>query len=227
MQYSVPQFVDVEDKVIGPLSIKQFLWILGGAGISVVLWLILPVVLAVLLDIPVLLLAGAFAFFKVNGVTFPMYVANLFGFVIKPKTRVWKREVELDKTIVKAVDKNEKPKLEKIKLRDVNIKQLAYILDHELAAQAQTHTVTNPIEMTQKPQAQVIMNQNVEVQNQNLLTQQAYQAPQEQPALAQAPAPEQTPDLLQNSEPALDLPEVEQPKNSPIITSIKPFRMPK
>ena len=34
MMFSVPQFIDVEDKIIGPLTLKQFIYLAGGAGLS-------------------------------------------------------------------------------------------------------------------------------------------------------------------------------------------------
>ena len=36
MRFEVPQFVDIEDKIFGPLTFKQFIYIAGGAGVSVV-----------------------------------------------------------------------------------------------------------------------------------------------------------------------------------------------
>ena len=38
MQFSVPQFVEVEDKIIGPLTLKQFLVLLGGGFVVFVLY---------------------------------------------------------------------------------------------------------------------------------------------------------------------------------------------
>lgn len=32
MQFQVPQFIEIEDKIIGPLTFKQFLFIIGGGG---------------------------------------------------------------------------------------------------------------------------------------------------------------------------------------------------
>lgn len=216
MQYSVPQFVDVEDKVIGPLSIKQFLWLLGGAGISVVLWLLLPTILAIILDLPVVLLAAGFAFFKVNGVGLQVYLANLVGFVLRPNTRVWLREVELDKTIAIAKPEKKKPKYTKVRLSDVNLDQLTYILDHELSAQAKARPITNPIENTPQPQPQVVLQQDIAVENTNLpiggeqVFQEAPQMPQE---AQQAPSPE-----------PVSFTPLSLPKNPQIISSIKPFR---
>lgn len=143
MQYPVPQFIDVQDKVVGPLTIRQFLWLLGGAGISLVLWLALPTIAAVVLTIPVVGLAALFAFYKMNGIPFYLYLANLIGFALRAKLRIWKRTVELDKIVVPNVREN-KPVQQKRKIGQVNLDQLVYILNHELAPQAQDKPVNDP-----------------------------------------------------------------------------------
>jgi hypothetical protein len=45
MQFQVPQFLDVEDKIIGPFTIKQFLYLAGGAGFAYLSWRYIPVTL--------------------------------------------------------------------------------------------------------------------------------------------------------------------------------------
>ncbi len=225
MQYSVPQFVDVEDKVIGPLSIRQFLYMLGGAGGAVVLWLVLPKILAIILDLPMVLLSVGLAFYKVNGVALQTYIGNLVGFVLRPNTRVWKREVELDKTVTKVIGEKEKPKPNKIRLSDVNLAQLTYILDHELAAQARPRPISNNVETSAIPRPQVIMKQDVEVTSTEapIISQQEVPQPvsvQAEPEALPQPLSEEQPlsaqDLLAQSSTSA--------KNPNIVTSIKPFR---
>ena len=38
MQFAVPQFTDVEDKLIGPLTLKQFLMMLATGGVLLFFW---------------------------------------------------------------------------------------------------------------------------------------------------------------------------------------------
>lgn len=213
MQYSVPQFVDVEDKVIGPLSIRQFLYLLGGIGIAITLWVLLPAILAIILDLPIVLLAAGLAFYKINGVPLQTYIANLFAFVVRPNTRVWKREVELDKTITKVTGKKQANKGIKLKLGDVNLSQLTYILDHELAAQARPRPITNNVESLPVPKPQVMLTQDIAVESIETPPSQELS----QPAVAEAAQslPE-APDVSNAS-----------PKNPNVITSIRPFRLQK
>ena len=42
MRFQVPQFIEVEDKIFGPLTFKQFVYVTGGVGLAVILFLFLP-----------------------------------------------------------------------------------------------------------------------------------------------------------------------------------------
>ncbi len=90
-QYQVPQFITIEDKVIGPLTVKQALYVGGGVGIivlarinfeSVVFW-------------PIAVVFGGFslllAFTKINDQPFPTIVKNAILYIARPRLYVWKR----------------------------------------------------------------------------------------------------------------------------------------
>ncbi len=66
MQYKVPQFIDVEDKIFGPLTFKQFLYLGGAGGISLIFITLLPLWLAIPLMLPFAALGGGLAFYKVD-----------------------------------------------------------------------------------------------------------------------------------------------------------------
>lgn len=93
MQFPVPQFTDVEDRVIGSLTIKQF-GILFGAGVVIFLAYSasksIPVAIAFILLLGVPALGIAFA--KINGR--PIY--NTFGlfakFILSPKVLIFHKE---------------------------------------------------------------------------------------------------------------------------------------
>ena len=42
MRFQVPQFIEVEDKIFGPLTLKQFLYTAGGAAVGFIIWSIFP-----------------------------------------------------------------------------------------------------------------------------------------------------------------------------------------
>src|SRR3989344_6876056 len=93
MQYAVPQFTDVEDKLIGPFTLKQFLILLATGGILLFFYSILKLsFLFFIFALPVGLLGFAFAFGKFNGRPYYAYLGALVNFVTKPQSRVFKRE---------------------------------------------------------------------------------------------------------------------------------------
>lgn len=120
MRFQVPQFTDVEDKIIGPLSFRQFVYLAGSAGLIVVLFAILPRFLAIVIAIPVAAFGGALAFLKVNSQPFIRVVESFLRFSITNKLYLWKHDE--NKKVAKAkkpVDPNHVPKLSESKLRDL------------------------------------------------------------------------------------------------------------
>lgn len=92
MEYQVPQFIEVEDKIFGPLTWKQFVFMGGGIGLSVIIFLYLPFFYAVLLALPVMGFAGALAFYKVNNRTFVDILGAGFSFYTKDRLYLWRKE---------------------------------------------------------------------------------------------------------------------------------------
>lgn len=93
MQFQVPQFIDIEDKVIGPLTIKQFLYLLAAGVIIFILYKLLSLFAMFILAIPVLGIAIPLAFVKVHGQPFVSIIGNFFRFLKKPDFYIWKKSV--------------------------------------------------------------------------------------------------------------------------------------
>src|SRR3989344_6090676 len=89
MQFQVPQFIEVEDKIFGPLTFRQFVFIAGGLGICYVLWRILPIFVSGPLVIGTGALAAALAFMQYNGRPFIVAIENGFFFLIRSKLYLW------------------------------------------------------------------------------------------------------------------------------------------
>jgi len=124
MRYQVPQFTEVEDKIFGPLSLKQFIYLAGGAGTVFILYVLLPVWLMVIPAIVVLAFVSALAFYKVNNRSFLMLVESFLNFHAGSKIYVWKKEKKKPK---KVVEKKREigsdfymPKLKKDKLKELS-----------------------------------------------------------------------------------------------------------
>ena len=92
MQFQVPQFIEVEDKIFGRLTLKQFIYLAGGAGACVVLWIYVPYkIISVILILPVAAFSLALAFFKTNGKAFIDIVEAAFYYYVGSKLYVWRK----------------------------------------------------------------------------------------------------------------------------------------
>ncbi len=89
MQFQVPQFIEVEDKIFGPLTFKQFIYVGGGLGASYILWRVLPIYLAGPLIAVVAGLAASLAFFQLNGRPFILGLENGFFFFMRSRLYLW------------------------------------------------------------------------------------------------------------------------------------------
>lgn len=122
MRFQVPQFIEFEDKIFGPLTLKQFIYLAGGVGICVVFFSFLPKFIAVILSVPVLVFVGALAFYKVNNKPFIEMVEAFFHYTLKNKLYIWnKKDKTPEETKFKEREKTELyvPKLSDSKLRDM------------------------------------------------------------------------------------------------------------
>src|SRR3989344_5733233 len=89
MQFQVPQFIEVEDKIFGPLTFKQFIYIAGGAGAAYLIWRMLPLIIAAPLILAIVGLAAALAFLQYNGRPFILALEHGFYYLIKTKLYLW------------------------------------------------------------------------------------------------------------------------------------------
>jgi hypothetical protein len=128
MRFQMPQFIEVEDKIFGPLTFKQFLYLVGGVGLSVVFFLFLPWYIAL---IPVALVMGfsaAMAFYKINNKPLVYILEAGAKYIYNSKLYVW-RKVE------PPIEEAEQPKvlantgLFVPKLSNSKLKDLAWSLD--------------------------------------------------------------------------------------------------
>lgn len=93
MQFKVPQFIDVEDKLFGPFTFRQFVYLAGGAGIIFVIYKVLPLWIGVFLILPVALLAFLLVFYKINEKPFIFYLQAGVDYLISSKLYIWKQRL--------------------------------------------------------------------------------------------------------------------------------------
>lgn len=93
-QFTVPQFIEHEPKVVGPLTFKQFIFVGVAGAICFIFYFTLPFPIFILGSI--VLMAGGFAlaFLKSGGRTLPTILKNFFFFSLRPKIYLWKKKGE-------------------------------------------------------------------------------------------------------------------------------------
>ncbi len=97
MLFGVPQYIDVEDKIAGPLTAKQFLWMLALGAILIVMWNVFNQTAFYAIAVPVSLVFLAFAFYKPQGIPLISFVGYALTFLLQPKIYVWRRIPEKQK----------------------------------------------------------------------------------------------------------------------------------
>ena len=130
MQYQVPQFIEVEDKIVGSLTLKQFLYLAGGAGGSVALFLYLPYkLIAILLILPLAGFSLALAFYKINNQPFINTVQASFYYFLGDKLYLWKKAEKKPVSQIVAQVQGLKSTLTVPKMSDSKLKDLTWSLD--------------------------------------------------------------------------------------------------
>ncbi len=130
MQFQIPQFIEVEDKIFGPLTFRQFVYIAGGAGGAYMLWRVLPLFIAAPIIGAVGGLAAALAFFKYNGRPFILALEHGFLFLLHPKLYLWNNERKRTSArATKAESTLGKAEIYVPKLSDSKLHELSWSLD--------------------------------------------------------------------------------------------------
>lgn len=124
MRFQVPQFIDIKDKIFGPFTLRQFIYLVGGAGAAFVFYKILPGFISFILIPIVVGLALALTFYKVNGQPFINVLQSSVSYFSKKKIFIWKqRKPEKTKATKKpesVITVDQIPKLTESKLSDIS-----------------------------------------------------------------------------------------------------------
>ena len=127
MKYQVPQFIEIEDKIIGPLTIKQFTYLVGGGGMAFIFYTFIPIYLAVILIAVVIPLSLALAFYKINNKPFIDFLESAFIYYTKQNLYIWKKEVK--KIEERKPGEDEAKQVYVPRLSDSKLKELSWTLD--------------------------------------------------------------------------------------------------
>ena len=92
MRFQVPQFIDVEDKIFGPLTLKQFLYLAGGGAAIFLVKQILPFFLFVIAAALIAGAAAALAFVKINNRPFVIFLSHALNYYVNRRLYIWRKE---------------------------------------------------------------------------------------------------------------------------------------
>jgi hypothetical protein len=90
-QFVVPQFIDVEDKVIGPVTVRQFIIILVGGGLIFVCYKLSDFTLFLLEFVIIALITFVVAFIKINGRPIHYFLLNVIQTLRRPRVQIWQK----------------------------------------------------------------------------------------------------------------------------------------
>ncbi len=121
MRFQVPQFIEVEDKIFGPFTFKQFLYLAGGVGMIAITFSVLPKILAFFISIPIAALSLALTFYKINNRPFIFVLESFFKYLITKKLFIWKMSARGNKVSAEASPNRQivLPKVSQSKLKDL------------------------------------------------------------------------------------------------------------
>ena len=132
MLFNVPQFIDIEDKIVGPLTAKQLGWIAIGSVILLILWNTLDASAFIVAAVLNCGLFGALAFYRPYNQPLLKFILSSFHYVARPKIYVWKRNYDSMKTVKKSLAQRKAPVVSARKvLQEDKIHELSKILDNK------------------------------------------------------------------------------------------------
>ncbi|TAN33534.1 PrgI family protein [Patescibacteria group bacterium] len=129
-QFTVPQFIDVEDKIFGPITTRQFIILLAGSLLIFLSFKLADMALFIFLTALFGGLSLTFAFVKINGQPFHYFILNIAGTARRPSLRIWQkkysnadlkklREANAEKKIEEAA--KAMPRLSYNRIRDLSL----------------------------------------------------------------------------------------------------------
>ena len=91
--FQVPQFIEQKAKIIGPLTLEQFMYIAVAGVLSFIAYYVFNFFFWFMISAVTFVIAVALAFVKVNGQSMPQIIKAGFSYIWKPRTYTWQRAV--------------------------------------------------------------------------------------------------------------------------------------
>jgi len=91
VRHQVPQYLEVEDRIFGPLTLKQFVFVAGGAGGAYLTWAMMPSPWNYAVAALIAICAAALAFGNTNGRPFLITLEAAARYAVSRKFYLWRR----------------------------------------------------------------------------------------------------------------------------------------
>ena len=91
MQFKVPQFLDIEYKIFGPFTFKEFVYLAGGAGLCFIIYKLLGFFWGAIPILAIAALSIALARYRPNNKPFIDMIQAGFSYLTQSKLYIWKR----------------------------------------------------------------------------------------------------------------------------------------
>ena len=135
MEFPVPQFIEVEEKIIGPLNFKQVIYLAGAGGLLFILYFIIQIWLFAILAVLIMGTACAFAFIKIGGRPLSKFLTAALAYSLMPRIFIWKK-----------TEKEEKPEKIELQKPDFGIPEETKI-EPEIKPKSGLQTISRKIDL--------------------------------------------------------------------------------
>src|SRR3989344_2175168 len=120
--FQTPQFIEEKAKIVGPFTLKQFLFLVMGGGISFASFYVFTFFFWILITMFAAAISVPLAFIKINGQPMEKVILRGFGYFWKPRIYTWKRtdsETIIDTSAIDAIARKRDMAALQEKLRDI------------------------------------------------------------------------------------------------------------
>lgn len=129
-RFIVPQFIDKEDRIWGPITVRQFVLVIVGAFFVFLAYKLSDFSLFIFETVIIVIFTALFAFYKVNGAPFHAFALNFVQTLKKPPIRVWSKEdIKVEEQKLKGEEKKEEIIPQKPLVPSKRLSELSLIID--------------------------------------------------------------------------------------------------
>jgi len=92
--FQVPQFIEEKAKIVGFLTLSQFIYVAVGAGVSFIAFSIFNLFVSIIITVIIATITISLAFVKINNQPMPKVISAAFLYFWKPRVYTWNRETK-------------------------------------------------------------------------------------------------------------------------------------